>query len=54
MGEFPHFPGRDGLLPLRLGHGHALADAHPQQVDLELGEGGEDVENILPIGSVGS
>jgi hypothetical protein len=26
------------------GDGHAFAGAHPQQVDLELGEGGQDVE----------
>jgi hypothetical protein len=36
------------------GHGHALAGAHPQQVDVELDKGGQDVENILPIGSCGS
>ena len=34
-------------LALRAGDGHALAGAHPQQVDLELGEGGQDVEEHL-------
>ena len=27
---------------------------HPQQADFEFGEGGDDVEDILPMGSVGS
>jgi len=30
--------------PLALGHGNALTGAHPQQVDFELGERGQDVE----------
>jgi len=34
-------------LPLAQGHGHAFPGPHPQQVDLELGEGGEDVEEHL-------
>jgi len=29
------------------GDGHALAGPHPQQVDFELGEGGQDVEEHL-------
>jgi hypothetical protein len=29
------------------GDGHAFAGAHPQQVDFEVGEGGEDVEEHL-------
>jgi hypothetical protein len=31
-------------LSLGLGHGNALTGAHPQQVDFELGERGQDVE----------
>jgi hypothetical protein len=41
-------------LAFRPGHGHALSGSHPQQVDFEFGEGGEDVEDILPMGPVGS
>ncbi len=33
--------------------GHPLAGSHPDQVDLELGEGGEDVEEQLPHRVVG-
>src|SRR5258706_286819 len=35
-------------------HGHALAGAEPEEVDLEFGEGGEDVEEHFAHGSVGS
>jgi len=52
------FEGEFGLLPpkfsFRAGNGHSLTGAHADQVGFELGEGGKDVENILPIGSVGS
>jgi hypothetical protein len=34
-------------LALGTGDGHALASLHPQQIDLELGEGGQDVEEHL-------
>jgi hypothetical protein len=36
---------------LRLGDGHPLTGAHPNQVDLELGERREDVEEHLPVGA---
>jgi hypothetical protein len=42
-------------LALRAGDRHALAGAHPQQVDLkELGEGDQDVEEHFPDRSAGS
>jgi hypothetical protein len=41
-------------LALGPGHGHAFAGTHAEQVDLELGERGEDIEEHLPhrIGGV--
>jgi len=43
--------GQLGWLPAQLpagsGHGHPFTGAHPQQVDLELGERGQDVEEQL-------
>lgn len=38
--------------PLAAGDGHALADAHADEVGLELGEGGEDVAEHLAHGIV--
>ena len=47
--EFPLLSVRQlGLLatqfPLEAGHGHALAGAHADEIRLELGEGGDDIE----------
>nr|WP_245547189.1 hypothetical protein [Nocardia brevicatena] len=35
---------------LGFGNGHTFAGAHTQQVDLELGDGGQDVEKHLAHG----
>jgi hypothetical protein len=40
-------------LALGPGDGHSFTGAHPDQVDLELGERGEDVEEQLPHRAVG-
>ena len=46
--------GQLGLLaaqfPSGAGDGHALADAHADEIGLELGEGGEDIEEQLSNG----
>jgi hypothetical protein len=41
-------------LALVAGDCHPFAGSHPEQVDFELCEGGQDVEEHLPIGSAGS
>jgi hypothetical protein len=38
-------------LAVRASYGHAFAGAHPEQIDFEFGEGGEDVEEHLAHGS---
>ena len=55
--EFPLLSvGQFGLLaaqfPLGAGDGHALAGAHADEIGLELGEGGEDIEEQLSHGIV--
>ena len=53
--EFPLLSvGEFGLLaalfPLGAGYGHALVGAHADEISLELGEGGEDIEEHLSHG----
>ena len=57
--QLPLLPlGELGLLAAQLAprpsDRYALARAQADQVGLELGEGGQDVKNSLPIGPVGS
>ena len=40
--------------PLGAGDGHALAGTHADEIGFELGEGGEDIEEHLSMGSFGS
>ena len=57
--EFPLLSvGQFGLLAAQFtpgaGDGHVLAGSHADEIAFELGEGGEDIEDIFPMGSPGS